>query len=109
MITKPRKLKTNKLRALKSKYSKIKKTSMAFFKRNRRSFGRKRSFRPRMSFRPRFRSGGYRRSSSIPIVGRFIPRAIQPLLVLAAIVGGAWYFFKEPLKGLLDKLKNHTA
>lgn len=87
---------------LKSKYSKFKQKSMAFFNR-RRSFRRNRSFN-----RPRFRRsfGG---SNRIPFVGRIIPRSLQPLIVLAALVGGAWYFFKEPLKGLLDKIKSHTS
>jgi len=107
-MQKTRKHKKHKLRAFTNKFKRLKQKSMSFFNRGRRSFGRRSFGRPRFSrpMRPRFRS--YRRNS-IPLVGRFIPRSIQPLVILAALVGGAWYFFKEPLKAMIDKIKNHTA
>lgn len=86
---------------------------MAFFK-SRRSGGRSsygggynkpRYNKPRYSGR---RSSG-RGGSRIPIVGRLIPRALQPFILLAAIVGGVWYFFKDQLKPMIEKLKNHAA
>ncbi|MDN3584738.1 hypothetical protein [Mucilaginibacter flavus] len=112
MIKKTRKPKNNKLRALQTKYNKLKQKSMAFFKRGR--FGRKsygggynkpRYNKPRFNNRRSYRGGG----SRIPIVGRLIPRALQPFILLAAIVGGVWYFFKDQLKPMIEKLKNHTA
>jgi len=102
-----------RVRAFKNKYKQLRKKSMAFFNRGRR-FGRRnfsRGFKPRFNnFRPRFSRPRFRRGGNrIPYVGRFIPRALQPLLILAAIVGGVWYFFKDQLKPLIEKLKNHSS
>lgn len=103
MKNRTRKPRTNKLRALQTKYKKLKQKSMAFFNR-RRSFRRNRGYsRPRFS-RPRFRS-----NNRIPYVGRIIPRALQPIIILAAIVGGVFYFFGNQLKPLIEKLKSHAS
>ena len=77
------------------------KTNMAFG-RMRRRFRRFRPFRRfrRFSFRPRRRfrrgGGGYR----IP----FVPRRLNGILILVAVIGGIWYFGKEHLKPLIDKI-----
>jgi hypothetical protein len=112
MTKKTRKPKTNKLRALQTKYNKLKQKSMAFFKSRR--FGGRSNYgggynKPRYN-KPRFSKPRYNRGGSrIPIVGRLIPRALQPFILLAAIVGGVWYFFKDQLKPMIEKLKNHAA
>ncbi len=86
---------------------------MAFFNRGR--FGRKsygggynkpRYNKPRFNNNRRsYRGGG----SKLGIISRIIPRALQPLLLSAAVIGGVWYFFKDQLKPMIEKLKNHTA
>lgn len=94
MIKKPRKKLFTKLRA-KLKTKKFK--SMAF--RNRRFSFRRPPFR-----RPYRRSGG-----GGNIVYRVVPRPLRGLLLPIAIIGGAIFLFKDQIRPLIDKLKNHTT
>jgi hypothetical protein len=109
MKKKTRNPNNNRLRALQIKYKKLKQKSMSFFKPRRSPYGGGYN-KPRYN-KPRYnnRKSSYRGGSRIPIVGRLIPRALQPLIILAAIVGGVWYFFKDQLKPMIEKLKNHSA
>jgi hypothetical protein len=101
MKRKPRKKTFSKLRAgIKNKYSKYKKRTMAFW-------NRRRSFRSRRNFRPRFRGRrSYGFNPRIPVVGRFVGRKGNSLLIWAAIIGGGWFLFKEKLGPLFTKLLN---
>lgn len=100
-MKKTRKPKKQNVRGLQKKLSQLKQRMARF-----RNWGRPSFNRPRVIVKTRYRGG---RRSGIPIVGRLIPRALQPFVILAALVGGAWYFFKEPLKGMIAKITHKQA